>query len=95
MPATAKTPDSEAAILNRLICPERDNLPVTAARATLKIEFEESDRDRMRELSQKAREGSLSRDEQVEINSYEVVGHLLDLLHSKARRSLKKHSNGR
>jgi hypothetical protein len=95
MPSTASQPNSEVAILSRLIRPERNDLPATAARAILKMDFEQSDRDRMRELSQKARAGTLTPEEQVEINSYERVGHLLDLMHSKARRSLKKHANGR
>jgi hypothetical protein len=89
MTLTPAIPGSEVAILNRLIQPERNNLPATAARAFLKIDFDEGDRRRMRELSQKAQEGSLSAAEQTEIDSYERVGHLLDLLHSKARRSLK------
>ena len=50
MPAVRATPESEMMILNRLIRPERNNLPSTAARAILKIDFGESDRDRMREL---------------------------------------------
>jgi hypothetical protein len=90
MPAVRATPESEMTILNRLIRPERNNLSSTAARAILKIDFDRSDRERMRELSQKARDGTLSRQEKVEIDSYEVVGHLLGLLHSKARRSLKR-----
>jgi hypothetical protein len=88
---TALPPD-EVTILGRLIRPERNNLPPTAARAILKIDFDPSDRERMRELSEKARAGTLTRDEQAEINSYELVGHLLDLLHSKARQSLKRHA---
>jgi hypothetical protein len=95
MPLTAASSSSEVAILSRLIRPERNGLSATAARAILKIDFEESDRERMRELSRKAREGTLKPEEQAEIDSYERVGHLLDLLHSKARRSLKKQTNGR
>jgi hypothetical protein len=94
MPFTTATPYSEVAILNRLIRPERNDLSVTAARAILKIDFEQSDRDRMRELSRKAREGTLKPEEQEEINCYERLGHLLALLHSKARLSLKKHTAG-
>jgi hypothetical protein len=33
--------------------------------------------------------GATTSEEEVEIYSYERVGHLLDLLHSKARRALK------
>jgi hypothetical protein len=38
-------------------------------------------------MSAKARKGTLTEDEQVEIDNYERVGHLLNLLQSKARRS--------
>jgi hypothetical protein len=50
----------EAAILNRLLRPEQDNLSVAAARAILKIDFDQYDRDRMHELARKAREGTLT-----------------------------------
>jgi hypothetical protein len=43
----------------------------------------------MRALSEKARAGTLAADERAEIEYYERFGHLLDVLHSKARRSLK------
>jgi hypothetical protein len=33
--------------------------------------------------------------EQDELNDYERVGLLIDLLHSKARKTLKKRTNGR
>jgi hypothetical protein len=81
---------SEITILNRLLKPDRGDLPITVARALLKITFDMSDRDRMRELLAKAKAGSLTTAEQAEIDSYERVGHFLDLLHSKARLSLKR-----
>ena len=83
----------EMVILNRLFRPRKDLLPVAAARAILKIEFEESDQQRMRELSSKARLGTLTSEEKQEIDSYEVVGHLLGLLHSKARQALNKRNS--
>ena len=46
----------------------------------------------MRELSEKAREGALTPAEQVEIDNYERAGHVLSLMKSKARRSLKRAS---
>jgi hypothetical protein len=62
--------------------------PQTAAEI-LALDFNRADKDRMRELSAKAHEGTLSLDEQVAISNYERVGHLLNILQSKARRSLK------
>jgi hypothetical protein len=81
---------SEAAILTRVLEPEKPTLPPAAARVFLRLDFNKADKDRMRQLSAKAREGTLAPDEQVEINNYERVGHLLNILQSKARRSLKR-----
>ena len=43
----------------------------------------------MRELLAKAKEGTLTANEEVEIDNYERVGHMLSLMKSKTRRSLK------
>ena len=83
---TATAPN-EVALLHRLLKPNRNDLPAVAARAILAINFEPADRERMRDLSAKARAGTLAGEERAEIESYERVGHLLDILHSKARRS--------
>jgi hypothetical protein len=91
---SAALASSDVEILNRLIRPDRNDLPVTAARAILKIDFTDADYDRMRELSAKARDGTLTPSEQTVIESYERVGHLLGLLHSKARRALKQRRTG-
>jgi hypothetical protein len=78
------------AILSRLIRPERHDLSAAAARAILKIDFEPSDRERMNDLAEKARAGTLTPQEKAAIDNYERVGHLLDLMHAKARQSLSK-----
>ncbi len=93
MPKTASIPNCDVAILSRMIRPERNDLPVTAARAILKLDFEQEDHDRMQVLAQKARDGTLTKAERIEITEYERVGHVLGLLHSKARKSLKKPSS--
>jgi hypothetical protein len=95
MAATANIPNCDVAIMARIIQPERGDMPLAAARAILKFDFQESDRERMRALLQKAREGTLTKAEQEEIEDYDRVGHLLDIMHSKARKALKKHANGR
>jgi hypothetical protein len=81
---------SEMAILDRLLQTERAGLSVAAARSFLKLDFEAADRDRMHQLSMKAQDGALTAAEQAEMDAYEVVGHLLGLMHSKARMSLKR-----
>jgi hypothetical protein len=45
----------------------------------------------MRELSAKARAGTLTAEEDAEASRYELLGHLLGIMQSKARRSLKGH----
>jgi hypothetical protein len=80
---------SDAALWGRVIQFEGELSP-TAARALLKVRFSPGDVDRMRELSAKARAGSLTPQEQHAIDTYERLGCLLDILHSKARRVLGK-----
>lgn len=79
----------DAAIWGRVIQFEGE-LSATAARVLLKLRFSPRDLDRMRELSRKARTGHLAPEEQQEIDTYERLGCLLDILHSKARRALGK-----
>ena len=88
------TANSEAAIWTRLIRPEQNDLSSDAARSLLRIEFTDEDKGRMHELALKAQEGSLSSSEQLEIDDYCRVGRLLDLMHSKARQSLKRPASG-
>lgn len=86
---TLPLPAPEAVILNRLIDPEKPTLAPEAAKAILAIDFGPADKERMKQLLAKAQEGSLTVAEQVETDGYERVGHLLNILQSKARRSLK------
>jgi hypothetical protein len=80
---------SDAAILGRILEPDKPSLSPQAARAILALDFGHADKDRMRLLSAKARAGTLTPPEQAAIDNYERVGHLLNILQSKARRSLK------
>ena len=61
-----------------------------AARGLLKFGFSEQDHVRMAELATKAGAGTLSRSEQDELDTFERLGCILDILHSKARQALKK-----
>jgi len=83
---------TETAILARVVLPEAATFTPVIAKSVLLMEFTDADRRRMNELSAKAQEGSLTADEQSELDSYERVGHFLSLLKSKARRSLKSSS---
>jgi hypothetical protein len=81
---------SEAAIVGRLIKPDHGDFSPEAARELLSLQFGEDDQARMRELSLKAQEGTLSTIEQGEIENYRRVGYWLGILWSKARLSLKR-----
>lgn len=84
------TANTETAILGRMIEPDKALLSPDAARYILGLDFDESDRGRMNALSEKARDGALSVDERDELENYVRVGHLLALMQSKARNSLKR-----
>jgi hypothetical protein len=90
MSGAATVARSEAAILSRVVRAEHDDLPPEAARSLLKLGFDDDDRARMHELAVKGQRASLSKAEDAELESYCRVARLLDLMHSKARRSLKK-----
>jgi hypothetical protein len=78
-----------AAIWQRVIEFDRELSP-SAARALLQLRFSEREHALMDELSAKASAGSLTPDEQTELDTLERLGCLLDIVHSKARRALKK-----
>jgi hypothetical protein len=83
------TTDASAAIWQRVV-EFQGELSPGAARALLKVQFSERDHARMDELSSKARAGNLSPQEQAELDTFERLGCLLSIFHSKARRALKK-----
>ena len=90
MPAT-HSETSEVSILNRILRPDVPTFSPEAARDILALDFDHADKDRMRELAAKARAGTLTAEEDVEAGKYELVGHLLNIMQSKARRSVKSH----
>ena len=60
-----------------------------AATAILSFGFSDEQKNRMRELAAKARDGSMTTDERDEADSFERVSSLIGMLQSKARTSLK------
>ena len=66
-----------------------DTITPSAARALLKLRFTPPDIERMQNLATKARGGKLTASEAMEIDTFERLGCLLDILHSKSRRALK------
>jgi hypothetical protein len=80
--------NTEAAILGRLIEIEQQELSRGAAEYLLSIRFSDRDTARMNELSELARLGTLTDQEQAELDSYIHVGNLLAVMQSKGRRAL-------
>ena len=81
---------NETALWGRLLDPVETALSPEAARYLINLRFPQSDVNRMQELAEKAREGTLTLEEHIEMDNYERVGHVLSLMKSKARQSLKK-----
>ena len=80
---------TEAAILNRVIDPQRPDLVPEAARFLLQLDFNAADHERMADLSNKANAGLLSEDEGKELDAYIFLNDFFAILQSKARQSLK------
>jgi len=81
-------PNDEFAILGRVV-ESATTLSADAAQAILAFGFTEADKERMRKLLAKAKDGTQTAEEEAEIACYERVGHLLNIMKSVARRSLK------
>jgi len=77
------SPNTEAAILARVIQIGKEELSRGAAEYLLSIRFGDADIARMNELSELAREGNLTGEEQAELDSYLHVSNLLAALQSK------------
>ena len=81
---------STAEVFSRILEPHRPGLSAAAARSLLRLDFPPRDRERMNTLAEKARQGTLTAEDDQELNSYIEAGHLLAIIQSKARRSLRK-----
>ena len=87
------TSGTDAAIISRMIHPDEADLPGDAAEAVLKIfRLDQSDQDRLHDLLVKNQDDALTPAEKEELESYLRISLLIDLLHAKARFSLKKHA---
>lgn len=86
------TSNVEAAILSRIIHPERDDLSREAAQALLQVGLEKEDLDRLHVLLQKNQDDALTPMEKADLESYLRLSSIFDLMHVRARRSLRKHS---
>ena len=81
---------SESTLWRRLVEPDWDALTPDVARYLLRINFTEDERDRVSELSAKARAGSLSDEEARELDHYIRAADTLTIWHAKARQFLNQ-----
>ena len=83
------TPGTEVGVWLRILHPDGELSPAVA-RAILRLSFPAGDKERMHELSAKARAGALSPEEENDMDTFERAGALLSTLKSKARQVLKQ-----
>lgn len=81
---------SELAIFGRLLRATDDNLSRELAEYLLTVGFDKADQERMQDLAERNQQGALSEEEHGELLAYVKAGHLVALLHSKARKCLRK-----
>ena len=79
----------DAEILADLLKLGTPNFDVDAARAVLRLGFSDEQQQRMLSLADKGNRGTLSQDEQAELDRFRRVGNFLALMHAKARLSLR------
>lgn len=78
---------AEAAVLGRIIKPENGELSPDVARSLLQLQFDAQDLARMHDLTVRGQTGGLSASEEAELEGYRRIGRMLELMHSKARRT--------
>lgn len=81
---------SEAAIFGRILSNGQGEMSGDLARYVLTLGFGAADQARMHDLAERNQAGALSDEEHAELMNFVGAGHLLALLHSKARKALQK-----
>lgn len=87
---TTATADYNSEILFRAIKPTDGDLSTDAARAMLNFRLAPDDTTRVNNLATKARAGTLTAEERTELDDYERVTALLEIMQSQARISLNQ-----
>ena len=93
MSSQVVNPNTEAAILARMIQSDDKELTPAAAQYLLSIRLPSADEERVSELSARANAGLLLDNERQELESYLHIGMLLGVIRSKARQLLKNSPN--
>lgn len=85
--------DREFAIWERVLIPDLRRITADQARYLLQESFPQSDLDRINELSIRADDGTLTNEEQQELERYIHVGHVLSIVKGMLRGELKSNSD--
>jgi hypothetical protein len=80
--------NTQAMILSRALATAAEFMSEELARYLLTVKLGPVDESRANELAAKAREGSLSANEQAEIDEYLRVGRVMEILRIRARKTL-------
>ena len=80
---------ADAAILARVLGPDRNDLTPEAARALLQLRLDRCDLDRLHDLTTRNQDDALTPAERAELDSYLRVNSFLDLMQARARLALK------
>ena len=83
-------PTSEVVIFGRILSNSQGEMSSDLAHYILTLGFGQEDQARMKDLAERNQDGALSPEEEEELRNYVRAGHLLALLHSKARLALKR-----
>jgi hypothetical protein len=94
-PTEVAAGSSEVAILGRLFVDGKSELTQDRARYLLELGFSDEDQARMTELAENNQAGRLTETEREELLGFAKAGCLLGILHSRARRVLRKPSGRR
>jgi hypothetical protein len=91
MSTTTITTDTitEADILEKIVAPEEGDMNPDAARAILGFKFDSDTTKQIRRLLQKNNRGTISAPERLTLEKFLRVGKFIDILHAKARLSLR------
>ena len=81
---------TQTAILERMLQPNQGGWSVPAAEAILCLSFQKKDVQQMKRLLAKAEAGALSTDDEIAFENYRNVGRFLELMKSRARRTLNQ-----
>lgn len=90
MSPAQSTADPELEIWERVFVPDPHRITPDQARYLLEVRFPQADLDRINALSAKARDGTVTPEENAELERYVHVGHLLSILKAKVRGKLKE-----